>query len=364
MFNVQIFCNNLLQWYQYSKRDLPWRNTRDPYFIWISEIMLQQTRVETVIAYYQRFTSRFPDIFALAAAPEAEVLKLWEGLGYYSRARNLHKAAKIVVSEYGGAVPMTAQTLRLLPGVGAYTAGAIASIAYGEPAPAVDGNVKRVMARLLGIREDINSKANQQAVHETLTAALTTCDAGTFNQAMMELGATLCSPRSPKCDLCPVAALCDALAQDDQESLPIMEPKNPPVVINVGVALLTYADQVLLLRRDQRLLQGLYVFYLIEDETRPQQIIDALSQEGLHATFERELGEAKHIFTHRIWLMKLMHFTLPAPPSDQWLTGHDAVMANALQLNELPLPTAMKAAKKAAEQLLGESDAHINKKLT
>ncbi|MFH1513561.1 MAG: A/G-specific adenine glycosylase, partial [Bacillota bacterium] len=249
----------LIHWYEKAKRDLPWRRTRDPYAVWISEIMLQQTRVEAVIGYYNRFLLPFPTVHALADAPEEAVLKAWEGLGYYSRARNMHKAAKIVSGSMHGAFPNTSEKIRKLPGIGNYTAGAIASIAFGEAVPAVDGNVKRVASRLFGIRENIDRPSVIRDIRAALTQAIPEGQASAFNQALMELGATVCIPRAPRCKACPVRHFCDARAAGDADSLPVIEPKKPPVTVNVAVCLLTYGKAILLFKRGERLLRGLYV---------------------------------------------------------------------------------------------------------
>ena len=344
-------------WYQAAGRDLPWRRSRDPYAIWVSEIMLQQTRVETVKEYYRRFMLCLPDVRTLADAPQQDVLKLWEGLGYYSRARNMQRAARIVTDTYGGTFPADYQKLLALPGIGAYTAGAVASIAYGLSTPAVDGNVKRVAARVFGIREPIDSKATQAMLTQRLTAMLCTCDAGSFNQALMELGATLCSPRAPQCDACPLALLCDASREGDAESLPMLSAKQPPRQTDMGVCILTIGGQALLFRREERLLHGLYVFWLVEQETDGQALLDILHETGLACAAPLPLGEAKHVFTHRIWHMRLWHFALTTPPDAQWLAAHQAVLADAEAIRALPMPTAMKAARKAALELLTQHPA-------
>ena len=207
---------SIADWYAKHKRDLPWRQGKDPYRIWISEIMLQQTRIEAVIPYYGRFLSELPDVAALAAVPEDRLLKLWEGLGYYSRARNLKKAAQTVVQEFGGQMPQTAAELRILPGIGEYTAGAIASIAFGEPEPAVDGNVMRVIARLRGMTQEITAP-DIYPLAQKLTSPIHGAD---YASAIMDLGATVCTPTNPKCALCPWAEVCIANKKGIQEQIP------------------------------------------------------------------------------------------------------------------------------------------------
>jgi A/G-specific adenine glycosylase len=211
----------LLTWYGRHARDLPWRRTKDPYRIWLSEIMLQQTQVATVLPYYRRFLKALPTVKTLAKASEDEVFKLWEGLGYYSRARNLMRAAAVVVGELEGKFPDTVEGLMALPGVGRYTAGAIASVAFGRAAPVVDGNVKRVYARLLGIRRPLNQAAAQDRLWRIAEELLPARRAGDFNQALMDLGATICRPRQPACDECPIGRLCDARRAGDADRLPV-----------------------------------------------------------------------------------------------------------------------------------------------
>lgn len=355
LFTPEVCAARLTVWYRSERRDLPWRRTRDPYRIWVSEIMLQQTRVETVKGYYERFISRFPDVYALANAPEQDVLKLWEGLGYYSRARNMQRAAQQIAHDYRGVFPPTAKELATLPGIGDYTAGAVASIAFGEAAPAVDGNVKRVAARLLGVREPVDGRAAQAVMREALAAMLRAGEPGLLNQALMELGATLCLPRAPRCDACPVAALCDARAEGDAESLPVLPPKNPPKPVDMGVCILTYGGEALLIRRTERLLAGLYVFNLFEGETRPDALLKNLNEAGLACAPGRALGDAEHVFTHRVWRMRIYHFALRNRPDKEWLAQNSAVMADAQVLRALPLPTAMRAAREYAMSILEEN---------
>ncbi len=345
---------DLINWYRRCKRDLPWRRTKDPYAIWVSEIMLQQTRVEAVKGYYSRFLERFPNIEALATANEAEVLKLWEGLGYYSRARNLQKAAKLIEDEYEGAMPVNYDELLHLPGIGDYTAGAIASIAHGEAVPAIDGNVKRVTARIFGIRESVDRPDIIKQIRKLLQNAIPQDHPADFNQAMMELGATVCVPRMPKCDLCPIQSFCDGYTQGDADSLPIHEKKAPGKTVDMAVILLTWENQVCVFKRQERLLHGMYVFSLLEDETDPQQIASMYKQDGIYAEYKADLGNATHVFTHRIWKMKIFHFALQSMPDQQWLNKRQGVMATTEMLESLPIPAAMKAARKEAMKLMAE----------
>lgn len=226
--NKQYFSTELIAWYERSKRDLPWRRERDPYYIWVSEIMLQQTRVDTVIPYFQKFIERFPTLSDLADAPEEDVLKCWEGLGYYSRARNLQAAARQVMERHGGKVPANKADVSALKGVGPYTTGAILSIAFNLPEAAVDGNVMRVLSRYFMIEEDI-MKAKTRALIEVLAAELIPEGrASDFNQALMDFGATVCTPKSPNCLICPVMAQCTARIEGAEERLPVKSKAKPP----------------------------------------------------------------------------------------------------------------------------------------
>jgi len=246
----------LLRWYGAGHRDLPWRRTRDPYRIWVSEIMLQQTRAETVMPYYERFVERYPSVAALAAAPDEEVLASWSGLGYYSRARNLHKAARLIA----GSFPGSYQALRELPGVGDYTAAAIASIAFGLPHAVADGNVLRVIARVTGDPADIGAARTRARFRGIAQQWLDRRRPGAFNQAMMELGATLCLPRVPRCGACPLAAVCAAHREGRTAQLPVNARKTAPVKIAMAVAVVSRRGRVLLWQRaaDSRRLAGFW----------------------------------------------------------------------------------------------------------
>ena len=337
----------LLDWYDANRRVLPFRGTRDPYAVWISEIMLQQTRTDTVSGYYTRFLKRFPNIAALAQADEQEVLKYWEGLGYYSRARNLHKAAQIMQREYGGRFPTTYEGVRALPGVGDYTAAAVASIAYRLPYPAIDGNLTRVLARVHGVREDVDRPSVKRLIHELGEREIDRERPGDWNQALMDLGATICVPGTPDCARCPLQAQCDAYAQGDADQLPIRAAARPPVPVDVGVGLVIAEGRVLTIKRDAALLKGLWTFLLCEGDSTPEGMARKLEALGMQANRIIPLGEARHVFTHRIWNMQLYRVDLPAMPgrmAGQW--------ADAQTLTGLPLPTAMKAARRAAMDIL------------
>ena len=234
------FRRQLLGWFREFQRDLPWRRTTDPYRIWLSEIMLQQTRVAAAIPYYERFLQRFPDVHALAAAPQEEVLRLWSGLGYYGRARNLQKAAQQIVAKHQGTFPSSEADLLRLPGIGNYTAAAILSMAFGEKFAVLDGNVARVLARLGAIRGDLRESQHWQELQETADLLLEPKSPGDGNQAMMELGATLCTPKSPQCLLCPVAQFCEGRRLGIAESLP--EKRKKRATVEVTLAAAVFAD--------------------------------------------------------------------------------------------------------------------------
>jgi A/G-specific adenine glycosylase len=245
----QAFAEALLAWFRAHQRDLPWRRTGDPYAIWVSEVMLQQTQVQTVLPYYERFMQRFPTLEALAGAPEEDVIREWAGLGYYARARNLRRGAQAVLAEYGGQIPREAPKLLRLPGVGRYTAGAIASIAYNEPAPILDGNVMRVLCRVFGLRGNPKSAPLQNRLWELAEALIPVGAAREFNPAMMELGATVCLPVAPRCDMCPVAELCVARREGIQEQLPETPPAPATEALRTVAGVLWREGRVLLARR-------------------------------------------------------------------------------------------------------------------
>jgi A/G-specific adenine glycosylase len=297
------FARALLAWYARHKRALPWRDAPDPYRIWVSEIMLQQTQVETVIPYYQRWLARFPSLKALAEAPLQAVLAAWEGLGYYSRARNLHRAAQRIAAERGGALPNTLPELLGLPGIGRYTAGAIASIAFGVDTPVLDGNVKRVLARVFDFRADVKSPAGVKQLWQLAESLVPPGKAGDYNQALMDLGATVCTPRAPACEVCPVRALCAARRLGVQLQRPVLPARRarPERVYAAGVVRKT--SRVLLVQRAaDELLGGLWAFPAVE--VGPQDNLEAglsralLQSWGLKASVGARTQILHHGFTH------------------------------------------------------------------
>ena len=291
----------LLDWYDTVKRDLPWRRTKDPYCIWLSEIMLQQTRVETVKGYYARFLEWFPTVEALAAAPQEKVLKAWEGLGYYSRARNLQKAARTVVEEHGGQMPASYEALRRLSGIGDYTAGAIASIAFGIRAPAVDGNVLRVLARLRADEEAIDLPQVKKRVREELAAVYPTDCPGEFTQALMELGATVCVPNGePKCDFCPCREICQG--RESWQMLPVKLPKRAKKQEDRTVFILRCGDRYAIEKRPSRgLLADLWQFPNVVGHLSAAGAVAWAEERGLHPRNVEKSIDRNHIFTHIRW---------------------------------------------------------------
>lgn len=341
------FAELLLRWYDQHARVLPWRGIHNAYHTWVSETMLQQTRVETVLAYFDRFIQRFPTVQALAAAPEDEVLKLWEGLGYYRRARNLHKGAQQVVREFGGVIPSDVKELMKISGIGEYTAGAIASIAYDRPVPAVDGNVIRAVSRVVGIRENVGIPSVKRRIGQEAAALVPEERPGDFNQAMMDLGATICVPGTPSCERCPVAELCDAYREGDAEDIPELPRKNPPKVMDYDLCLIFSGDRVLMRQRTETMLQGLWIYPLVEEHHTLRQLPGLVKRRiGLPVTEVQSAGEAKHIFTHQVWQMKLytMQTTAKAPAGWRFVT--------LAEMQQLTIPTAVKRAVAVVKEIL------------
>ena len=331
----------LLSWYDRCARVLPWRGFHDAYRTWVSESMLQQTRVETVLSYYPRFLERFPTLSALAESDEADVLKAWEGLGYYSRARNLWKGAKQVMEQYGGVLPREPEKLRNICGIGPYSAGAIASIAYDIPVPAVDGNVIRVISRLYGIRSDALENKTRHHI-EALASALVPAERpGDHNQAVMDLGATVCIPGTPNCHLCPLSAFCDAFRTGDAADLPVLPKSKTPKVVIWNVILIRSSGRVLMRMRSERLLQGLWCFPMIEGKFSPETLRAQIAKKlRLSVGKLSDEGPARHVFTHLIWQMHI--YETDAEDLASAPDGYEFIPVG--QLKDLPLPVAMSAA--------------------
>jgi A/G-specific adenine glycosylase len=292
-----------LTWYARHQRRLPWRGAADPYQVWVSEIMLQQTQVDTVIPYYRRWLERFPTVQALAAAPLQDVLAAWEGLGYYSRARNLHRAAQIVSGELGGALPATVEGLRALPGIGRYTAGAIASIAMGADAAVLDGNVKRVLARVFDFVDDVKSPAGVKKLWALAESLVPPGRAGDYNQALMDLGATVCTPRAPQCAVCPLRKQCLAFRLGVQLERPVVRPRRARPARIYAAGVVRKGGRVLIVQRPAgELLGGLWAFPNVECKGKAN-LADCLARGlrdewGLEAPVGAQTQTLAHGFTH------------------------------------------------------------------
>ena len=306
MQTLERIAQPLLKWYDSGRRLLPWRENPMPYYVWLSEIMLQQTRVEAVKPYFDRFIKSVPDIQTLAETEDDKLVKLWEGLGYYNRVRNLKKAAQIIVEKYEAKMPSEYKKLLELPGIGSYTAGAIASIAYGRAVPAVDGNVLRVLARLRMDGEDILSQKTKKRVEQELMAVIPKDRPGDFNQALMELGAMVCVPGGePKCMECPWETFCQAHQTERWSEFPKKKSKKARVIEEKTVLVIQDEDKAAFLRRPEKgLLAGMYGFPMLEGHQSKEEVLSYLKKIGLKVLRIKEIGDAKHIFSHREWHMK------------------------------------------------------------
>ncbi len=311
---------------------MPWRNTRDPYHILLAEYLLQRTRVVSGLPYYERFLERFPDVGSLAAASEEDVLRAWEGLGFYRRARNLHAAAKAIVRDHGGVIPADAATLATLPGIGPYTAGAVASIAFDEAVPAVDGNVMRVLSRVYRVESDLTRPAGRREIEEHARTLVPSGRPGIFNQALMELGATVCLPRNPSCASCPLSDVCLAFRAGVQASLPHRIRKPRPTSVPVAFGYIRDRGRTLLVRRpDGGLLGGLWSLPGGEVGSE-QEVAGALrglveQQTGLRVRIREVVGRVDHTFSHRRWSGSVVRCELRnrerLPASARWVTDDE-----------------------------------------
>ncbi|WRS27265.1 A/G-specific adenine glycosylase [Oscillospiraceae bacterium MB08-C2-2] len=357
---LQAFPEPLLNWYDKNARVLPWRSDPQPYWVWISEIMLQQTRVEAGLPYFIRFVRELPDVAALAAIPEEQLLKLWEGLGYYSRARNLQKAARMVMEQHGGELPGDFQALEALPGIGTYTAGAIASIAFDKPVPAVDGNVLRVVLRLLDNTADSSLPAVKKAVGEWITRVIPHDRPGDFNQAIMDLGAGICLPKAPKCLACPASAFCQGYANGTAPSLPVKPEKKPRKQVARTVLAVVCKGRILLQKRpDKGLLAGLWELPGFEEPLDSGQVEQKIGEWGLAVSAPQLIGQAKHVFSHVEWHMTgwLLEPEEPweVPPGLFTEEPLQTVWADSRELAEnYTLPSAFAAYRQAVEEALEE----------
>lgn len=327
----------LVSWFLEEKRDLPWRKTKDPYKIWVSEVMLQQTKVDTVIPYYERFIAKYPSLESLANAKEEELLKEWEGLGYYSRARNLQAGVKEVVEAYDGIVPKTRKEISTLRGVGPYTAGAVLSIAYGVPEHAVDGNVMRVLSRVLFIKEDIAKPKTKKIFEEAVMELIDEENPSAFNQGLMELGAVICTPTKPKCLLCPVREYCTAFFEGMQEQLPIKTINKKTKIHKVkSIVIEDNTGRILLEKRPSKgLLANMWQFPMIELPTSAHTVEEVIEHDyGVEIVKGQELIDFKHVFSHLVWELESFEAKLRVEKelssTCKWFTKEE--------IDELPMP--------------------------
>ena len=322
----------LIKWYQENKRDFPWRKDQDPYHIWISEIMLQQTTTETVIPYYNRFLKNFPNVEALASASLEEVYKMWEGLGYYRRAKHIHESAQIILEKYQGVFPYEYDAILSLKGIGEYTAGAISSIAYGKQVPAVDGNVLRIISRYYLIKENIAETKVQKKIYQIVQELILNHDASAFNQGMMDLGATICKPVHPLCLECPIQKSCLAFKKKQMDVLPINIKKIKKQEISYITGIITYQNKYLLIQNPPGgLLENLYGFVQYDEES-PYSFISSFQEEyQQNIMIQAHIKDIKYVFSHRTWWMHVYHFVLNKEIENMYTLE---------EINQLPLSTA------------------------
>ena len=344
--------NALLKWYNKNKRDLPWRHTRDPYAILVSEMMLQQTTVETVLRYYDAFLLQFPDVYKLSAASEEAVLSAWQGLGYYSRARNLHRSAKIVAEEFGGSFPQTYEDVIALPGVGAYIVGAVMSIAFDVPYPAVDGNVLRVLSRLDGIMGDVTSPAVRKDITARVQKMIPMKHAGDFTQSLMELGALVCRPVAPRCAVCPVGTYCTAYKKGIADQLPVKKKKARTQTVKLWAVAVTAPRSVLMqYRAGETLLKNMWGLPVIEKKKDVSLLSELKKRYALDMINGKKAGHVTHVFTHRRWEMDVVHFEIKdeiAVQGLEWIRWEN--------LKDKPIPTAFKKVMDTLQKDMRRSD--------
>lgn len=339
-FDISRFQHDLIKWYQENKRDLPWRKSQDPYKVWISEIMLQQTKVDTVIPYFYHFTEKYPTPQKLAQAEEQEVLKAWEGLGYYSRARNLHTAVKEVVAKYDGQVPSDEKHLGKLKGIGPYTKGAILSIAFDQPVPAVDGNVMRVFSRVLHIEEDIAQAKTKKLFEKVVGEVISKEDPSSFNQGLMELGALVCTPKKPQCSLCPVNEHCQAFALGAEEKLPIKSKAKKQKRVSY-VALLIQDEQgriVIEKRADNGLLANLWQFPMVPIKEVGFTHLESYvyREHGIPIQLQQKQGNLRHVFSHLIWEIDIYQASIIS--GEKFQKNKQLKLVSKQELEQYPFP--------------------------
>lgn len=321
------FSKNLINWYAQNKRDLPWRQTTDPYKIWLSEIILQQTRVDQGMSYYHKFVDHYPTVIDLANASEDSILRDWQGLGYYSRARNLHSSAKVIRDTYKGRFPESYEDILKLKGIGAYTAAAISSFSYGLPKPVVDGNVMRVLSRVFGVTDPIDSKEGLSKINEIASELIEIKDPATYNQAIMEFGAIQCTPKKPNCVSCPFKAECYALKNNLIETLPIKKGKTKVSQVFLSYAILELENSIYFKKRDDSSIwKGLYDFPLIQstEKIADEAVIDQLFsilELPIGSVFEKKSSEITHLLSHRRLSVCFYHISL----KNKWYTAPKGV---------------------------------------
>lgn len=346
----------LLTWYANFARELPWRGTNDPYKVWVSEIMLQQTRVETVIPYFQQWMDKFPTLDDLAQASLQEVLAAWEGLGYYGRARHLYQAAIKIQTEFGGKLPEDINQLKKLPGIGKYTAGAIASIAFGQDEPALDGNIRRVLARVFKMDEPLRSPSGERRLWELAAVHMPANQAGDYNQALMDLGAQICTPRNPLCTRCPLSHLCLAQTQGIQEKLPVMPSKPAIPHYNVTAAVIWHENQVLIAQRPpDGLLGGLWEFP--GGKVQPGEELQAclrreiMEELGAEIMVKEPVGVYRHAYTHFRVTLHAFFCTIIEPSLPSAIQVKDLRWVNLSQLFDYPMGKLDRQISKALQNL-------------
>ena len=347
MEKLQMIPSPLLSWYDKNRRILPWREEPTPYHVWVSEIMLQQTRVEAVKPYYKRFMEAFPDIEALAYAPEQQLLKMWEGLGYYSRVRNLQKAALQIMEDYGGEMPGEYEKLLTLKGIGSYTAGAISSIAFKNPYPAVDGNVLRVLSRIRMDGDSISEEKVKKRVFSELLKVIPEERPGDFNQALMDLGAGICVPNgAPHCEECPLNEICLSCRQGCQTEYPKKASKKARVIEKKTILIIQDENRAVIKKRpDKGLLAGLYEFPSMEGYHTAEDVVKYLGENGLNTLRIQRLADSKHIFSHKEWHMMGYQIRVDelSPKGEGTFTKDFIYLEPERTQEEYPIPSAFAA---------------------
>ena len=338
------FTQKIIEWYHENKRLLPWRETNDPFRIWLSEIILQQTRVAQGIPYYLKFISRFPDVQHLAAADEQEILRLWQGLGYYTRARNLHRCAKVIVANFGGHFPNSFETLLTLPGIGSYTAAAIASISFREPVAVVDGNVFRVLSRVFGIELDIALPETKPYFFALANSLIPNDRPDDFNQAIMEFGATWCLPKNPKCDDCTFKSSCYAFAHEAQALLPVKSKKAKARTRYLNYLVILHGKKIAMRRRSEKdIWNGLFDFYVIEaNHPLSSQEVIVESRKSLKipgtAKIDAVSRQYRHLLSHQTILATFTAVRFPPKSTLLSVDGKKIKLYSPAEINDLPKP--------------------------